>query len=71
VPVLPQDFGVSTIRIDVPAGLIRCRVCGIDLDEDEILHIIKNFKTYFGDVVVVEKRHWEQAIEPPGVEEEY
>jgi hypothetical protein len=50
---------------------LRCRVCGIELDEDEIQCVISDFETYMGPAKAAEKNHWEQAITPPDFEESY
>jgi hypothetical protein len=46
-------------------------VCGIELDEDEIRHVMSNFGTYLGDDAAGEKTVWEQAIVPPDIVELY
>ncbi len=44
---------------------MRCRVCGIELDEDEIQCIISDFGTYIDQSAAAEKQHWELGITPP------
>jgi transcription elongation factor Elf1 len=50
---------------------LKCRVCGIELDEDEIQHVVSKFEAYLGKDTAGEKKYWEQAITPPEPEDSY
>lgn len=54
-----------------PFFTMRCKVCGLDLDREEIEHIINNFGEFFGAEQEREQYYWKQSIEPPGPEDEY
>jgi hypothetical protein len=61
-----QDYDVDTEDGEVVAAYnipsMRCRVCGLRIDEDEIRYIIANFKEYVGENEE-EKKFWEQSID--------
>ena len=61
-----RDYDVETEDGEVIAAYVapnmRCRVCGVKLDESEIHYIIANFKEYIGDNEP-ERKAWKQWIE--------
>lgn len=44
---------------------MRCRVCGLELDQEEIESIIDAFETFFGDDQDEEKTAWKNSIASP------
>jgi transcription elongation factor Elf1 len=63
-----QDIDVDFDETGPVAGhfifSMRCRVCGLELDESEIAHIIEHFDQYFGADKQKELRYWKQSVEP-------
>jgi hypothetical protein len=70
-----QDFDVDYDESGPSGGYfvfsLRCRVCGVELDEDEIRQVISNFGAYLGGDVADQQQFWEQAITPPDMDESY
>jgi hypothetical protein len=60
-----QDFDADVEDGEVVGAsmisTMSCRVCGLELDEDEIRHIIENFKEYVGDDEA-EEELWAESI---------
>jgi hypothetical protein len=48
-----------------PYSVMRCKVCGLILDPDEILLVLDHFDRFLGKGQEEEKKKWEQAIEEP------
>lgn len=44
---------------------MRCRVCGLELDQEEIESIIDTFETFFGEDQQEEKAAWQNSIAEP------
>lgn len=69
-----QDYDVDIQDGEPIAGYMlpsmRCRVCGLELDEPEIDYIIGHFKDYVGDNEQ-EKKYWKQSIEVDHPEDWY
>jgi hypothetical protein len=61
-----RDYDVETEDGEPVAAYVapnmRCRVCGLKLEESEILYIIANFTEYVGDDET-EKKAWKQWID--------
>lgn len=45
--------------------LMACRVCELELEYNEVSHILENFEAFFEGLAQNEKPEWEQATEPP------
>ena len=45
--------------------VMDCRVCELEIDHNEIGHIIENFSDFFDESLQGEKAHWQLAVTPP------
>ena len=50
---------------------MRCRVCNLNFDDNEIEQVIAHFEKFFGLDHVAEKKYWEQIMEEPQDSDEY
>ncbi|MGB6484865.1 MAG: hypothetical protein WBE86_15370 [Candidatus Acidiferrales bacterium] len=62
------DYDGPSVHID---HAMRCRICDLSLDDEEIEQIIGEFDKFFGKDQDAEKHHWEQVIQEPDRYEEY
>jgi hypothetical protein len=51
--------------------VMRCKVCGLLLDPDEIVRVLDQFERFLGDGQEQEKKKWEQAIIEPDYSDVY
>ena len=55
----------------VHSSTMRCRVCGLELDQEEIESIIDTFETFFGEDQKGEKTAWQNSIAEPDNSDEF